>query len=382
MNKTLLLTAILMYGNMAMAQLSDGLYAVINTTMGEITCRLDYAKAPITCANFVGLAEGSQHWVDPESGDIRNAPFYDEIIFHRVISNFMIQGGCPLGNGTSGPGYAIPDEFDDALTHSGPGILSMANSGPDSGGSQFFITLVKTDWLDNKHSVFGEVVEGMDVLQAIGVVATDGSDRPLTDVSITGITILRNGSAAENFSPSAQPLPEVIPQPLSVETGTDVTTKEIPGLTTVKLFNSGDLTDWTVAAEQYFPIGSGEWINPVTGGTSSEFYKAAQVVYPEGVTTFSDMAGKTLTFTQGSVVLVFNPTDGENAGTCNIADNPDTLYSWADWTDSPYRGIAFFQPDNFSPLYFLLRLSGECQGYQWNGFTWTDVGPFTYAISP
>jgi cyclophilin family peptidyl-prolyl cis-trans isomerase len=379
MKKTLLLTAILIYGNTAMAQLSDGLYAVINTTMGGITCRLDYVKAPITCANFVGLAEGSQNWVDPESGNIRNAPFYDELIFHRVIEAFMIQGGCPLGTGSSGPGYAIPDEFDDTLTHYGPGILSMANSGPDSGGSQFFITLVETPWLDNKHSVFGEVVEGMDVLQAIGAVATDISDRPLIEVSITGITILRNGTAAENFSPSAQPLPEVIPQPLSVEAVMEVTMVAIPGLTTVKLFNSDNLTDWTVAAEQYFPEAATGWSNPIP---QDAFYKAARVVYKDSVTTFSDIAGKTLTFTQGTSVLAFNPAAGGASGTCDIVGNPDNLTFWADWTDGAYPGVVVFQPEIYTPFRFVLSINGTCRGYQWSGGGWNDVGLFTLTVSP
>ena len=125
-------------------------------------------------ANFVALAEGTKEWTDPATRAKASRPFYDGLIFHRVIADFMIQGGCPLGNGMGGPGYQFEDEFAPGLRHDKPGILSMANSGPNTNGSQFFVTLVPTPWLDNRHTVFGEVVEGMDVINAIGKTA----DRP------------------------------------------------------------------------------------------------------------------------------------------------------------------------------------------------------------
>ncbi len=168
------------------------LLAHFTTSEGNFTVRLFDDKVPNTVANFVGLAEGTKEWTDPRTHQREKKPFYDGIVFHRVIADFMIQGGDPLGTGTGGPGYNFKDEFHPALRHSKPGILSMANAGPNTNGSQFFVTLVPTPWLDNKHSVFGEVTEGMDVVQAIGKTPTSKpGDRPLKPIAIESITIER-----------------------------------------------------------------------------------------------------------------------------------------------------------------------------------------------
>ncbi|MCZ6872027.1 MAG: peptidylprolyl isomerase [bacterium] len=149
-------------------------HAQLTTSMGDIRIELFEDNAPITTGNFIKLAESG---------------YYNGLIFHRVIDNFMLQGGCPDGTGTGGPGYRIEDEFHPDLKHDGPGILSMANSGPNTGGSQFFITLVATDWLDGRHAVFGKVVDGIDVVSSIGNVQTGPQDRPLEDVIINEVTI-------------------------------------------------------------------------------------------------------------------------------------------------------------------------------------------------
>ena len=171
--------------------MEPGTYAEFDTTEGSFTVRLFDKEAPKTVANFTGLAEGTKEWRDPSSGEKKKAPYYDGVTFHRIISGFMIQGGDRLGQGTGGPGYKFADEFHPKARHDKAGILSMANSGPNTNGSQFFITLGPTPHLDNKHTVFGEVIEGLDVIKKIGAVPTGRQDRPVTPVVINKLTIER-----------------------------------------------------------------------------------------------------------------------------------------------------------------------------------------------
>jgi len=168
-----------------------GTYAIFETSQGNIVIRLLEKEAPKTVANFVGLAEGTKEFTNEKTGKKEMRPFYDGLIFHRVIPQFMIQGGCPQGTGTGGPGYKFADEFHPSLKHSKAGKLSMANAGPGTNGSQFFITVAATPWLDNRHSIFGEVVEGQEVADKISNVPRDGSDRPRTPVAINKVRIER-----------------------------------------------------------------------------------------------------------------------------------------------------------------------------------------------
>ena len=171
------------------------LLAHFTTSEGNFTARLFDAEAPNTVANFTGLAEGSKQWTDPRSGRKVTQPYYNGTIYHRVIDGFMIQGGDPLGQGTGGPGYTFADEFHPKLRHARAGVLSMANRGRDTNGGQFFITLAETPWLDNKHSVFGEVTEGMDVVRKIGASATTKpGDRPIKAITIESVRIERTTS--------------------------------------------------------------------------------------------------------------------------------------------------------------------------------------------
>ena len=165
-------------------------HAHFTTSEGKFTIQLYDQDAPKTVENFVGLATGAKEWTDPRTGRKSTGPYYNGTIFHRVIDGFMIQGGDPLGQGTGGPGYKFADEFHPKRRHGKAGMLSMANSGPNTNGGQFFITLAATPWLDNKHSVFGEVIEGMDVIKKIGSTATSKpGDRPVKPITVESVTI-------------------------------------------------------------------------------------------------------------------------------------------------------------------------------------------------
>lgn len=174
----------------AVALPSDpGLYAVIYTSMGNIVCRLFEKEAPNTVANFVGLATGRKAWTDPETGQVKHKPLYSETTFHRVIPGFMIQGGDPTGTGYGSPGYKFDDEISDSHQFDRAGILAMANSGPNTNGCQFFITVAPAEHLNGHYNIFGEVVSGQEVADAISQVPRDDNDKPLTPVKIRAILI-------------------------------------------------------------------------------------------------------------------------------------------------------------------------------------------------
>ena len=166
--------------------------ATLQTSMGDVAVELYSDRVPRTVENFVGLATGTRTWVDPETGNgVDGEPLYEDVLVHRIIDDFMIQTGDPTGTGRGGPGYQFKDELNEDLRHDGPGVLSMANSGPDTNGSQFFITLAATPHLDDRHSVFGQVTDGMAVVRAIGAVETDANDRPVDPVVLESIDVDR-----------------------------------------------------------------------------------------------------------------------------------------------------------------------------------------------
>ena len=168
--------------------------ATIHTNHGDIVVNLFGNHAPKTVDNFVGLAEGTKDWIDPATGQISNKPFYDGLGFHRIIPNFMLQGGDPLGTGTGGPGYEFEDEFHPDLKFDKPYLLAMANAGPGTNGSQFFITVAATTWLTGKHTIFGEVADqaGRDVVDRIAKVPTARGDRPVEDVVLESVEVQRS----------------------------------------------------------------------------------------------------------------------------------------------------------------------------------------------
>jgi peptidyl-prolyl cis-trans isomerase A (cyclophilin A) len=184
----------------------DKLYANFETTLGKIRAELYWEKAPVTVRNFVELAQGKKDWVDPKTGQkMNNKPLYDGTIFHRVIKNFMIQGGDPAGNGTGGPGYRFKDEFHPDLKHNKKGILSMANAGPNTNGSQFFITDEATPHLDNRHSVFGQAQddESLLVIGKIASVATSAGDKPQSDIVLNKVIITKQSNTNEQNNVNA-----------------------------------------------------------------------------------------------------------------------------------------------------------------------------------
>ncbi|MDA0749617.1 MAG: peptidylprolyl isomerase [Verrucomicrobia bacterium] len=199
------------------APTDPGVYAVFQTSLGEFVAKLNHEKVPRTVASFVGLAEGDQAWLDFRDGRLREDAYFDGLTFHRVVPGFVIQGGSRNGLGNDGPGYQFKDEFHSELRHSKAGILSMANSGPNTNGSQFFVTLAPTPHLDDKHSVFGEVVEGMDIVTALGKVPvtlnlrTGQVDLPVTAPVIESVFILRLGEEAQAFAVKGlqDPLPVI-----------------------------------------------------------------------------------------------------------------------------------------------------------------------------
>ena len=176
--------------------MSQELYATLHTTLGDVRIKLFPNHAPKTVRNFVGLAEGTQEWVDPATGERVRRPFYDGLTFHRVIPGFMIQGGDPLGTGTGGPGYRFADEFHPELSFDRPYLLAMANAGPGTNGSQFFVTVAKTPHLNRRHTIFGEVADqsSREVVDAIAQTPTDASDRPRQAIVVEKVSVERVGA--------------------------------------------------------------------------------------------------------------------------------------------------------------------------------------------
>jgi len=287
----LALTLTLLCGRaQAFTPTEDGLYAVFDTSMGEFTCELFYKDTTQTVANFVGLAEGSIDWLDLETGYIqRNHPFYDGTIFHRIIS-FGIQGGSPNGEGTDGPGYNIYDEIvvdDPTYSFTRTGLIAMANTGrANSGGAQFFVTTEPATHLENKHTIFGEVVDGQSVVDAINQVPTT-NEKPDEDVVINSLTIIREGDAAQAFDPTAYDVPTLGNAELIPIVGVDeyFLNTDLQPYFQYFVYQSTDLESWlnigqlprifTDTGRQDLSIGAG--LPAATYG----FWQGVRAVYPD-----------------------------------------------------------------------------------------------------
>jgi len=304
---------------------ADGLFAIFQTTRGSFTAQLDYDKAPATVANFVGLVEGTRGWVDTTTGALRRQPFYSGITFHRVVPGFMIQAGSPNGLGTDGPGYSFGDEFHPGLRHDAAGILSMANSGANTNGSQFFITLAPTPELDNKHSVFGRIVAGMDFVNAIGAVPAPVQS-PDVLTTIQSITISRVGAAAQAFDAASQTgLPELADAKpgLIKDAGNYFLRFGRSPFSQYFISLSDNLSAWTlnitpvdIASAPAADIDATAAIS----GKSRQFFRVVKAAYPQQPTTFVNktLALQLISGNQGNQTLDLAIT-GEPRGEFNSA---------------------------------------------------------------
>ncbi|MFM7181663.1 MAG: peptidylprolyl isomerase [Verrucomicrobiales bacterium] len=375
---------------------SDGIFADFQTSMGNFTARLDYQNSPKTVANFVGLATGERSYVSAKSGAVvTGKPFYNGLIFHRVISNFVIQGGCPLGNGTGGPGYQIRDEVANGLSHNAPYILSMANSGPNTGGSQFFITVSAPTHLDGKHSIFGNVVSGTSVVDAIKGVPVV-SDKPVTDVVIQSVTIRRVGTAAQAFDIGAQGLPICSSSAgkLTVNPGNSVFWTPNPGQpvgSIVAWFHSSDMSSWQKADSVFVePWQSHTPFRIDDGSAAKAFYHVPLAYYPDAASSRMNSRSLVVNLAPGEV-LFFNFDATGQAGTGSYSTPSGAVnFSFTLFEEDtlPLRQIWVFNTSQFGYLrvdaYLDVAIPTQFSGretlYQWNGF-WNNLGVGTFTLT-
>lgn len=372
---SVLAATLLIFVSTASAQYTNGIYAEFNTSLGSYTCALYYAQSPKAVANFIGLATGQRAWLSLPTGVVKTNPFYAGTTFHRVIAGFMNQGGSPNGLGTDGPGYAFVDELTNTLRFDGFGVLAMANSGPDSNGSQYFITVSPQPQLNDVHTIFGRIYGGSNVVYAINHVATDASDKPLTNVVVNSINIQRIGEAAIGFDIGTHGLPLVTNLDLRIAwAGTNVSLTFSNQLyADNRLYTSSNLSNWAagqLGIETGAPVGN----TIVKGATAPAlFFRAAQIQYVSSTLAPKLWSGKTLAlfYTNGLVatnILVFNSSGG---GTYTYSTNaPGTILGY-NWYQAPYNGRIL--PIGFSGL------SDQALVLH---FSKTDAGSFSGGVYP
>ncbi|MCP5519486.1 MAG: peptidylprolyl isomerase [Verrucomicrobiales bacterium] len=343
----------------------NGIYADFQTSMGTFTCRLDPVHAPQATANFIGLATGARNWIEPGTGGVRREPFYNGAPFHRVIDGFMIQGGSPNGQGTDNPGFVFPDEFDPAQRHDAPGVLSMANSGPDSNGAQFFVTVAATPWLNDVHTILGRVSSGQEIVNAISKVDTDADDHPTTPVVLEHVTIRRVGAEAEAFDIDAQDLPEVAAVALGIQpSGNGVALRYEGAVFAEHLLRSATgLGTWTATSLGVHLSAPADWtIERANEGTAG-FYSLTQVRYPATTRAPRDLTGRVLAFAfaegLGDLTVTF---DAQGGGAFDYNGTPGTLRGYS-WKQAVYRGELWpIEFDGLVPMTLRLSFADEQTG--------------------
>jgi cyclophilin family peptidyl-prolyl cis-trans isomerase len=336
---------------------TNGLYVEFNTSLGSYTSVLYYATAPKAVANLIGLATGQRAWLDLPSGTVKTNPFYDGITFHRDITNFVIQAGSRNGLGTDGPGYAFVDEITNTLQFDSFGVLAMANSGPDSNGSQFFVTATNSLLsLNGGYTIFGRLYGGSNVVYAINHVATGTNNRPLTNVYINSINIRRVGAAAAAFDIAAQGLPVVTNLNLRIAlAGTNISLAFSNRLyADNRLYASTNLSNWTAYLLGIETTASLSNTNLRSASAPAQFFRAAQIQYATSPFTPKSVFGKTLTmfYTSGLIatnVVVFDNSGGGTFAVTGFA--PGTLLYYS-WNQMPYNG--------YIPLIFYSGLLPPC----------------------
>jgi peptidyl-prolyl cis-trans isomerase A (cyclophilin A) len=333
---------LLFFASVSALRAQDGIYADFSTSLGNFTCQLHYDRTPRTVANFIALASGSRAWLDIPTGDAKPLPYFNGLTFHRVVSGFVIQGGSPNGNGTDGPGYTFQDEFHPTLRHDGEGVLSMANSGLHSNGSQFFVTLAATPHLNDVHSVFGNVTSGIEVVRAIGMVPVDGSSKPITPVLMNSVAIRRVGAAALAFNEHAQGLPTVSSaNPVLLKQGASFLLRfNREANHDYRLYYGSNLQAWTrQALGIYLATQTADIdVTPTTAGQPRFFYRVPRISYPPPIYSPSGLPpGATLTLTSPEGTATYSANaQGAVSVTWSVTGSTGGLQQGT-WSQEAYR---------------------------------------------
>ncbi len=363
----------------------NGIYADFTTSLGAFTCQLDFTNAPRTVANFIGLATGQRPWLDLPSGRARTNAFYNGLTFHRVIAGFMVQGGSPNGLGTDGPGYAFTDEFSPGLVFDSFGVLAMANSGPNSDGSQFFVTVAPFTSGNNVYAIFGRLTSGSNVVYAINHVATDVNDKPQTTVTLQQVSIRRLGTAALAFDPNAQGLPLVTNLLLRISNNTSQValtfTNRLYGDN--RLYTSTNLAAWTSQSLGIETTASFTNRLQATNDTARKFFRLAQIQYTSSTFAPKTVYGKTLAlvFTNGITGTATTGFDSAGGGSFTWSGGGSGTVSYT-WTQEPYRGrlLPIIFSSIIPPSYLTLNFSSSASG-AFNGTTYPYY-PYTFGAYP
>lgn len=365
------------------------IYADFTTTLGDFSVELDYTNSPLTVANFIMLAEGTRDWVDSGNGAVRsNTPYYDGITFHRIVETFVNQAGSQNGIGTDGPGYAFPDEVSNGLTFDTPYLIAMANSGPNTNGSQFFITVGTPTFLDGVHTIFGSVTSGTSVMDAMNGVTVDADEKPLTDITINSVTIRRVGTAANAFDEFSQILPTVqsVTPSISFPTSTATLNFDQAIRTSFNVYSSPDLLTWT-SQNRYL-----DYTNSIQNtfdtdiSASRQFFTTSTTTWPSDAYAPDTYFDRDLTIiANGSTfVLNVNPSESSIIGTLAIdGGTPSTITELRHEKTQGYASTLLVFTETFVPFRFTLGYdstnSGRASGTAFTASPISLSGTFSLA---